>query len=115
QGLVFQAFGTATVDGQLGPGEWDHAARIDLAANLPAADGGGTAPATLFVMNDEHNLYLGVKVARGQLNVGSVGFGLDGVAFEFDAGHAGFTKEGDDVLVLTPGFNFLPPPNQPFM
>jgi hypothetical protein len=105
--MVFQAFGTATIDGQLDPGEWDSAARVDFLANVPLVDGGGTTPATLFVMNDSANLYLGVKVLRTQLNTGDVGFGLDQVVFEFDNDHNEGTEEGDDILLLSPGINIL--------
>jgi len=47
-----RGYGTAVVDGVLAPGEWDAAGRLDFQANRSPADGGGTVPATLFVMND---------------------------------------------------------------
>ena len=72
--------------------------------NIPQVEGGGTTPATLFVMNDATNLYLGVRVARSQLNTGTIGFGLDQVVFEFDNDHDnGPPEEGDGILVL-PGY-----------
>lgn len=61
--LTFRGYGTAVVDGTLSPGEWDAAGRFDFQANRSPADGGGTVPATLFVMNDATNLYLAVRVA----------------------------------------------------
>ena len=106
-GVVLSGVGTATIDGQLAPGEWDSAGKIDLLVNLPLSDGGGITPGTLFVMNDGSNLYLGVKVLRTQLNTGSLGFGLDQVAFEFDNNHnGGPQEEGDDILLLSPGLSF---------
>jgi hypothetical protein len=41
--------GTATIDGQLVPGEWDLAGKVNFLVNLPLADGGGTTPGALFV------------------------------------------------------------------
>ena len=107
-GVVLTGFGTATIDGQLGPGEWDPAAKVDFLANLPAADGGGTAAGTLYVMNDGNNLYLGVKVLRAQLNTGDLGFGLDQAVVEFDNNHnEGPPEDGDDILLVSPGVNIL--------
>jgi hypothetical protein len=100
--------GTATIDGQLAPGEWDLAGKVDFLVNLPLADGGGTTPGTLFVMNDGFNLYLGVKVLRPQLNANDIGFGLDQVAFEFDNNRNGWpSDEGDDILLLSPGLSLF--------
>jgi hypothetical protein len=103
-GVVLSGVGAATIDGQLAPGEWNSAGKIDFLVNLPLSDGGGTTTGTLFVMNDGSNLYLGVKVLRAQLNTGDIGFGLDQVAFEFDNNHnGGPQEEGDDILLLSPG------------
>lgn len=107
-GVVLSGLGTATIDGQMGPGEWNGAATIDFPVNLPLSDGGGTTTGTLYVMNDATNLYLGVKVLRAQLNTGGPGFALDQVAFEFDNDHdGGPPEEGDDILLLSPGLNIL--------
>lgn len=62
-----RGFGTATIDGVLAPGEWDAAGRHDFQATRSPADGGGTAPATLFVMNDRSNLYLALRVSVANL------------------------------------------------
>ena len=106
--VVLSGFGTATIDGQLGPGEWDSAAKVDVLVNLPVSDGGGSTNGTLFVMNDGTNLYLAVKILRAQLNTGDLGFGLDQVLFEFDNSHNGGPPEdGDDILLLSPGVNIL--------
>ena len=53
----------AVVDGVLSPGEWDTAGHYDFPANRSPAEGGGTVPATLFVMNDATNLYLALRVS----------------------------------------------------
>src|SRR4051794_31427428 len=45
-GKPLRGYGTATVDGVIAPGEWDRAARLDYAANLPPNDGGGTVPSS---------------------------------------------------------------------
>jgi len=62
-GLALRGFGTPVVDGVLSPGEWDMAGRFDFQANRSPAEGGGTVPATLFVMNDSTNLYLALRVS----------------------------------------------------
>jgi hypothetical protein len=40
---------------------WSTAQTIDIQVNVPE---GGTAPARLYVMNDAHNLYVAMRVAR---------------------------------------------------
>lgn len=84
--------GTATVDGVLAPGEWDQAARIDLAVNVPSNDGGGTVPATLRVMDDGAKLYVALEVGR------AFGAGQVGVAVFFDANFDGQAGVGDDYF-----------------
>jgi hypothetical protein len=66
-GPSLRGFGTATIDGVLAPGEWDTAGRYDFQAARSPADGGGTVPATLFVMNDRTNLYLALRVSVANL------------------------------------------------
>src|SRR6266480_5218162 len=61
-GTVLRGFGTATLDGAMGAGEWDAAGHVDFTVNRSSAQGGGTVPATLYVMNDRANLYIGIKV-----------------------------------------------------
>jgi hypothetical protein len=61
--LTLSAFGTARIDGVLSVGEWDRAARIDFEAALPLVDGGGSVPASIYVMNDATNLYLAASLA----------------------------------------------------
>lgn len=47
----------------LSPGEWDTAGHFDFQANRSPSEGGGTVPATVFVMNDSTNLYLALRIA----------------------------------------------------
>ena len=64
---IYRGYGTALVDGTIAPGEWDTAGHYDFQASRAPADGGGTVPATLFVMNDRTNLYLAVRVSVADL------------------------------------------------
>ncbi len=90
-------YGIATIDGVMSPGEWDNAVKIDFQANVPPEDGGGTTPATLYVMNDGINLYLAVKIARSS-------FGLKTQFFsEFDNNGNGVSEHGDDSLAMSVG------------
>ncbi len=98
-GVVLSGAGSAVIDGVQSPGEWVTAAKYDFAVNKPASEGGGTAPATLFVMNDGANLYLAVQVARPALDHSSV-------TFEFDDNHDGVCENGEDVLVLNSASGF---------
>src|SRR5204862_4782947 len=90
-------YGTAVVDGVLSPNEWDRAAHYDFQANRSPAEGGGTVPATLFVMNDSTNLYLALRVAVS--NLGSSAF--DGIFMPSDLNPFG---PGNDILRTTPTF-----------
>jgi hypothetical protein len=60
---TFRGFGTAVVDGDIAPGEWDNAGRYDFQAKRLPDEGGGTVPASFYVMNDSTNVYLALKVA----------------------------------------------------
>lgn len=99
ESVVKSTFGTATIDGVLSPGEWNSTLAISFTANLPAADGGGTTPATLYVSNDASNLYLALKIARTSLG------GTTNSVFEFDNEHLGglAPQEGDDVFGMSIG------------
>ncbi len=96
-GVELSAYGTATIDGRMGPGEWDKAARVDFQANLPVNDGGGTTPATLYVMNDNSNLYLALKIARSSFG------GATNPVFEFDNDNDGSREDGDDGFGMSAG------------
>jgi hypothetical protein len=88
-GVTLSGRGTATVDGVVSPGEWAEAGVVAFPANMPE---GGTAPATLRMMNDGVNLYVSLTVAR-------VG-GDQTIALAFDNDHDGSltAEEGDDGL-----------------
>ena len=99
---ALSGFGSATVDGIFSPGEWDNAGSVDFLANVPPNDGGGTTPATLFVMNNATNLYLALKIARSSIG------GATNPSFEFDNNHNGVRNEGDDLFGMSEGI-FSPP------
>lgn len=88
-GATLSGFGTATVDGVLAPGEWEPAGSVTFLVNTP---GGGTAPATLWAMNDAINLFLGVEIAGTYERIG--------VDFEFDVDGSDTISDGDDAVVL---------------
>jgi hypothetical protein len=101
-GGTLSAFGTATIDGAISPGEWDKAAKIDFLANVPPSSGGGTTPATLYVMNDNLNLYLAVKMAQASYG-NSTQFNAD-----FDTNGNGVANEGEDVIAMYVGASLAP-------
>jgi hypothetical protein len=86
--------GTATIDGVLSPGEWDHAATLDFAAPLPAAEGGGSVPGRAYVMNDGANLYLAARLARD-----TYGFGA-AMTWFFDRSNDTSHENGDDTVYV---------------
>jgi hypothetical protein len=94
EGPTLRGHGTAVVDGVLTPGEWDTAGHLNLQANRSPAEGGGTVPATLFVMNDATNLYLALRVAV--TNLGNSTFDS-----YFEPPGAPFAP-GSDVLRVVP-------------
>lgn len=65
--LKLRGYGTPVMDGVLTPGEWDAAGHFDFQANRTPGQGGGTVPATLYVMNDSANLYLALRVEVANL------------------------------------------------
>jgi hypothetical protein len=86
-------YGTPVIDGVMSAAEWATAARFDFQTNLPPFDGGGTAPASLFVMNDGSNLFFAVQISRPSYG------GATNPGFIFDNNDDGCPEEGDD------GFN----------
>ena len=88
-GVSLTGLGTATVDGIMTAGEWDSAGRVNLLVNIP----GGTAPATLFTMNDATNLYFALRIARPAM-------GTVSMVVEFDNNHNGAREKGDDAFVI---------------
>lgn len=101
-GNTLSAFGTATINGVMSTGEWDKAAKIDFLVNVPPGAGGGTVPATLFVMNDEKNIYLALKFAQSSFGK-STQFNAD-----FDNNNNGVANDGDDVIAM-----YVNPPQPP--
>ena len=92
-GTVLRGFGTATIDGVVGAGEWDPAGRVDFTVNGWVPGGyDAPIPATLFVMNDASNLYIGIRVQNETLD------GSD-VQVLFDNDHDDTTsEEGEDAF-----------------
>ncbi|MBI4539587.1 MAG: hypothetical protein HY704_08795 [Gemmatimonadetes bacterium] len=58
------AAGTPVLDGTIGAGEWSAAQQFTFTAQL---NGGGTAPGTLYVMNDGSEIFVGVRFAQSAL------------------------------------------------
>jgi hypothetical protein len=88
---ALSAYGTPIIDGVITPGEWDRAARIDLAVDLPPTTGGGSVPSSFLVMNDEESLYIALRVG--------VGIDYVGMWIEFDNdGDGVISEQGDDGL-----------------
>jgi hypothetical protein len=96
-GVSLSGFGTASIDGSLGPGEWATAGSVNFAVNLPQ---GGTAPATLFVMNDVSNLYLAIRIGATAAR--------NSASLEFDNQHLGGSRfvTGDDGVIINPEIGF---------
>jgi hypothetical protein len=99
--LNFSGFGTATMDGVINPGEWDNAAMVDFQAAVPTDEGGGTTPATLYVMNDGLNMYFALKIARS-----SFGPKTD-ITIDFDSDSSGLATASDDHLEMYVGNSIL--------
>lgn len=89
--VSLSGYGTATIDGVMNAGEWNSAGVAHFNANL---NGGGVAPATVYVMNDGANLYVGLKVE----NLSAYNFYALNGAIRFDNDHDGIAETGDDVL-----------------
>lgn len=94
---TLRGFGTAVVDGAIAPGEWDHAGRYDFQAKRSPEEGGGTVPASFYVMNDSTNVYLALKVAV--LNFGGSVFST-----VFQAPGQNPFGPGNDILVAAPTY-----------
>lgn len=91
--VSLSAIGTATIDGAMSPGEWASAASVIVPVNIPASEGGGTASATLYVMNDATQIYFAFKVPRAALTTSSF-------VMEFDNDNDGQSEAGDDGFVF---------------
>jgi hypothetical protein len=84
------AYGAALVDGTKGPGEWDAAAVRPILRDLPGS--------TLYMMNDDQNLYLGIEVL-GDLDLTAT----DRAEVRFDNERDLMTGDGDDEVRLGTG------------
>ena len=91
ENITIRGFGTAVVDGELAPGEWDHAGFYNFEARRAPAEGGGTVPASFYVMNDATNLYLALRVS-----VQNIGGSVFDTAFHAPGPNA--FGEGSDIL-----------------
>ena len=87
--IPFSGFGTAIIDGRMDPGEWDNATYLDFTMTVAE----GTVPATIFVMNDETDLYLAIRA-------GEVTDRGKSVTFQFDNNLDG-VGEGEDRFTLS--------------
>jgi FIMAH domain-containing protein len=94
--LNLSGCGVARIDGVIDPAEWSGAAQQSLTVNVP----GGTAPATLYVMNDNLNLYLALRIQQSAVAGNSL-------AFEFDNDNDGIAEDGDDAVVHNPAVRFF--------
>ena len=83
------------VDGTFSAGEYDGAAVIKFAANLPpSALGTGVTSVTTFVTHDGTYLYLATVFDRK-----SPFHPVDRVGYEFDNDNDGVRENGDDILI----------------
>jgi hypothetical protein len=91
--VSLSAIGTATIDGAMSPGEWTSAASVSIPVNVPVSEGGGTASAMLYVMNDATQIYFAFKVPRAAFVTASF-------AMNFDNDNDGQLEAGDDGFVF---------------
>jgi hypothetical protein len=91
-GAVFQAYGTATIDGHMAAREWDGATRGDFVIRLP---GGGSTPASVFMMNDNASFYAALRIPRATFNANDVSLSFFDVRFDND--HDAVHESGDDL------------------
>lgn len=102
--------GTAKIDGVISAGEWSGAGSQNLVVNTEA----GPVTATLYMMNDNLNLYMALRFPQSSPLYGSLGF-------EFDNNNNGVMfEQGDDSIVANnqigyiDGFRtYLPPCTNP--
>jgi hypothetical protein len=94
--IVLRGFGTPRLDGIMTSGEWNPAGHADFTVNRASSEGGGTVPATIYVMNDAVNLYIGIKVTNATVS---------GSNFGIQFGSA--TQEGSEYLAVNRFGTFL--------
>lgn len=86
-----------SLDGSICGDEWAAANTFEFDVNTPE---NGTTPATLYVLNDDVNLYLAVRFQRDVVDPGNT------LSFEFDSDASGTLNHGDDGILLNPSIGF---------
>jgi len=89
-GVSLSGYGTATVDGSIGAGEWAAAGKVNFGPFGP-----GPYTGTLYMMNDGTDLYMAVSIS-GDPDYGPGDF--DSFVALFDNDHDGVHEVGDDML-----------------
>jgi len=100
-GVSLSGYGTATMDGNIGAGEWAASGKVNFGPFGP----GNAYSGTLYMMNDGTDLYIAVSIS-GDGDYGGAG-GQDAIFCPFDNNHNGVLETGDDFLGLG---TFAPPP-----
>jgi hypothetical protein len=105
-------FNRIKIDGVIGPNEWRDARRLTFMASAPE----GLVPAELLVLNDDHDLFLAVRIQRPAGNLDGTLFlyfdnDNDGVALEEFHDHTGAggvppTNNFGDAYVLKDAAGF---------
>jgi hypothetical protein len=103
---ILSGCGTPTLDGLVKAGEWAPAGSFRFSVRTPHR---GTAPATLYVMNDSFNLYMAVAYDRTII----ASPGGEFLFFSFDDDHSGFASPGDDLISGRPAGTFYDMVAQP--
>jgi hypothetical protein len=93
-------YGTANIDGVMNPGEWSAAATASFG---PFTVGPQTITGTLYMMNDDKNLYIGVVIDGDDDFSDGDGFH---VYFDNDWGAETYMESGDDGVVAYGAFGF---------
>jgi len=98
-GDVLSAFATVipTIDGTISAGEWDDAATVSFIIGVPSGTPTQFLDSTLFVKNDDTNLYLAWVIKNEDFDPVSV-VGFDLARFHFDNDHDGLREIGDDAI-----------------
>ena len=87
-GVCFDGYGMAQIDGALGAAEWACARSLPFEANIS----GGSTPAEVLWMNDQDNLYLAVRVRQDAMER------VNSLRFDFDNDGDGVVEVNDDVI-----------------
>ena len=90
-GVSLSGYGTATVDGSIGAGEWAAAGKVNFGPFGP-----GPYTGTLYMMNDGTDLHMAVSIS-GDPDYGGAG-DFDNFVSVFDNDHDAVHELGDDCL-----------------